>query len=812
MNPEELQLLSKLLASLSDSIGASSPFTAGINKNAKNFKELNNLHQKYSALSEKELTLLKAKNEADARYAEQLSTKGAKAVDGLGQIASALLNAVGSMSSMTNSVYNSDKSFTAVVPVLDMVSNVAKGVVEGLGKLASGIPIIGGVAEATAKLAQVGIQMTVDAAKAQLENAQKMSDNFTKMSKAGASFGGSLEDMRDVATKAGMSVDTFGKFIVKNGENLAEFSSSVVQGAAMVGKMGTEIAKTDKKLLAMYGSYDELAGGVSDYMAMMSRSGIDVTKNNKELAGGARDYLYNMRELSELTGKSSDALKKEQEARDNSLAYQIAKNKMTVDERNNTEYALSMISAKYGKRAAEYAEEYVYTGGKVFGARSLQFASALPEMTNAIGEMLSNTKQKTETFNKQTAEVMQSHNSAIKENVDSAQQLAQIHRSGVKDESGYMDAIVSAGSTFYKASGGLNNAVDAQAAAEQNRTKQISDATKVYADTITKLEAFKIGMDDITVKNMPKLAKIIDNLYSVAEQSAKLLDHMGPAFHMVLNTMTDAADTMLKVANGLADKLGDTDMRGVAEKAIDYTSTAIGAALGAGGAAMVSGGVGTAVGGIAGGYAGHKAGGWIARQLGLASSMGGNRQTQVAGLKVKQGDVTGGGDSEEKTISAAQVIQQAFGDNFGNFTSFKDAYHKGFPGSDHNQGLAFDFTTAVPPKDAQEADLIKQHIKDILVQAKMAPRYVGDEYFRDKVAGTTGGHFHVSLPKMAKGGITNGLSIAGEAGPEAVIPLPDGRSVPVKMDLAELIEKFDEMLDIMRDHKDVSEKHMRAAI
>lgn len=36
-----------------------------------------------------------------------------------------------------------------------------------------------------------------------------------------------------------------------------------------------------------------------------------------------------------------------------------------------------------------------------------------------------------------------------------------------------------------------------------------------------------------------------------------------------------------------------------------------------------------------------------------------------------------------------------------------------------------------------------------------------------------------ALPKMAVGGITNGPSIAGEAGPEAVVPLPNGRSIPV---------------------------------
>jgi len=36
-------------------------------------------------------------------------------------------------------------------------------------------------------------------------------------------------------------------------------------------------------------------------------------------------------------------------------------------------------------------------------------------------------------------------------------------------------------------------------------------------------------------------------------------------------------------------------------------------------------------------------------------------------------------------------------------------------------------------------------------------------------------------PKMALGGITQGISIAGEAGREAVVPLPNGRSIPVDL-------------------------------
>ncbi|KQY21028.1 hypothetical protein [Rhizobium sp. Root483D2] len=41
--------------------------------------------------------------------------------------------------------------------------------------------------------------------------------------------------------------------------------------------------------------------------------------------------------------------------------------------------------------------------------------------------------------------------------------------------------------------------------------------------------------------------------------------------------------------------------------------------------------------------------------------------------------------------------------------------------------------------------------------------------------------FDTGLPKFAKGGIAAGPSIFGEAGPEAAVPLPDGRRIPVDM-------------------------------
>lgn len=73
-----------------------------------------------------------------------------------------------------------------------------------------------------------------------------------------------------------------------------------------------------------------------------------------------------------------------------------------------------------------------------------------------------------------------------------------------------------------------------------------------------------------------------------------------------------------------------------------------------------------------------------------------------------------------------------------------------------------------------------------------------------------GDGYHLHIEAMAKGGITNGVSIAGEAGPEAVIPLPDGRTVPVKMDTGELGSKMDEMIRLLRDQVDNSGRMLHA--
>lgn len=69
-----------------------------------------------------------------------------------------------------------------------------------------------------------------------------------------------------------------------------------------------------------------------------------------------------------------------------------------------------------------------------------------------------------------------------------------------------------------------------------------------------------------------------------------------------------------------------------------------------------------------------------------------------------------------------------------------------------------------------------------------------------------------AIPKKAKGGITAGLTLAGEAGPEAVVPLPDGKSIPVSMSGSNdrtntmLLDAVNNLLDICQQQLDMQTK------
>ncbi len=142
------------------------------------------------------------------------------------------------------------------------------------------------------------------------------------------------------------------------------------------------------------------------------------------------------------------------------------------------------------------------------------------------------------------------------------------------------------------------------------------------------------------------------------------------------------------------------------------------------------------------------------------------------GLKIKKGDVQAeGAKISPKLIELAKAVQSNV-PGFSVFTGFNDQFHQDKAPGSHTKGLAMDFTVSRPPS-VQDGKAVTDWLK------QMGASLAIDEY-NNPSSKATGGHYHAQIPAFKDGGLVDEatLSLIGEAGPEAVIPLKDG-NVPV---------------------------------
>jgi hypothetical protein len=180
----------------------------------------------------------------------------------------------------------------------------------------------------------------------------------------------------------------------------------------------------------------------------------------------------------------------------------------------------------------------------------------------------------------------------------------------------------------------------------------------------------------------------------------------------------------------------------------------------------------------------------------------------LTGLPIKAGATAGGAHSENLTALARNIYEK-FGSDIIHFSGFKDNYARDAK-SKHPQGLALDFTLKDPSKSAQIAAAIR---------AMGGVSYVQDEYVNPS-SKATAGHIHAEVSAMM-GGIATGPSSGYQAmlhGTEAIVPLPDGKKIPVDMPgftssladqssiLTQQLSKLDDLVRVMQRQVEVSSK------
>ena len=497
---------------------------------------------------EDNLEATKKKTEADEEASRKTVDTVRKFAAGVGDFAKSTLAA-------SQSIYNSNKSFTAVLPTLQLVSDTVSLVIESTGKALSGVGIsvagfgfnTGKASEAIAGFVDAGAKLAFAQARIQIENSQKFVDTYQEISKAGMAFGGNIENMRQTALLGGLALDSFQRYVVASSQQLILLGGNMQTGAERALKFGTTIAQNNPKLLAMYGSFDALQSATTDYMALQAQYGRDTNNMTREEIAGARDYLINMKELSAITGKNADALKKEQDERNRVSAYQDAMASKSANDRINTERALEVIRKTKGEEAYKYAMEIVATNGQVTSQTGLQFEGMLGETAQTVQSILTSTDQDVNAYKAQEAQILKDRLPYEQRQMDQYKGYAQLY--GAIGNDPLYGIINNTRSAFNRNITAVNDMTYAQQQATADINKPMTDATGAFVQTLKDLELYKIRMDAVTEGQLGRVGKIVEKLYTLQTQLDKMFGTdtaLGKALEAFTTGLINAADYLTK--------------------------------------------------------------------------------------------------------------------------------------------------------------------------------------------------------------------------------------------------------------------------
>jgi hypothetical protein len=676
------------------------------------------------------------------------------AVDGMAGVVSGIASAGLNISkSLINSYQSNAGAFQmagdAAIAGIDATFATAKGLGQAATAAGAGLMFIPGYAQ-LAGAALLGLGSITSALVDKLSGVAKdviqigvreleaTSKAFAQVSAAGAVFTDGLTGFRNAATESMLTQDQFAKILADNSQTLSMFGGSVTQGAQRFSAISRAMDSNRRELIALGFSYEDMAQGIADVMAMEAMSGNQKRRTDAELAQSTVEYLTNLRQLAAITGE--DARKASSRARD--AAMQAA-----------VQAKLSGMDAKARERftAATAGLPEVFQRGimQMFATGAIadtDLAAALGQMPGAM-ELITR---------------------ASKYASDSTLNQGDVTKMIIEDIKNLSPQLKNQA-----------NAAGETVGAATLLTGQYAQLSKII-EAVQQLANRGLQIDEKSADAVDKAKRTTDSLtqsFTGAVESAQNLkmtiqDLMLPAITGFAGALNRAMGDIERGINKMLDSFGVSGGSPVSAQQRRDRQRRTGQPLPS---PAGSGGSGASLPGAPEG---------------------------VAGLKIKSAEAYGGGAAEDALYELARQVHERLGPNgYKYFSAFNDMRTSSVPGA-HQDGRAFDLVLNNLEDYPAAVSLIKSlgGSKVKVLDESKSPANPG---MRDKWAP----HIHTELPMAAEGTPrTQGPTIAGEAGPEAIIPLSDGRNVPVRIDAGELVNKLNEMISVTKDLRDISEK------
>ena len=740
---------------------------------------ISNLRETIEQLDESEEKSAKKKQLAEVTDFARRAQYNKLLIDGVGGLAKALIGTgAGVTKSLITSYQSGASAFQtygdAMSAGIDQGTQTAKGfaAATGAGALALGAlgVISGGTSVALGALAGVAADVFAsfnELAKFGVQVAVKELDATSKAyndaAKAGAFFVDGIMEFRHAGPEAGLTMIQFSKLISEHGEQFAVLGGTVSQGIRGFREIGISMKGAREELIKLGYSVEEIASGALDYAAMVS--GVSKTQRTDyaNLAIESTKYLENLKLITAFTGEDA---KKAKEAADRAATDAAVDARLRKEEAEGNVNVRAKFEAMMMGIPPQLRESYKQAYG-MYGALTGENAMLMTQSRTAMQDM-NQTMAAVSDRNKDATVV-------TKEQLD----LQKKHAAQTRDE-------------FSANQQSLGMAASANG--QYRETAQNLQALNDYFNRINKGESPEKIRESL--QHISKLGGDTGNYAKLIVDSQDLHIRMQNELDLVITQFQNFAkvtDAVIEGVQGALSKAGyfikqsgpapgtgsapGTSVTGEVDQSGPVTPTTVPSPAGK-----------TAPGGSAPGAP--------------TSGAGLQPYSPVAGLG-SNGRLGSGGITAEMQSKLNQLGVAFAG---ATLTGLNDVdIFPDHANTKHALGMAVDFVPRGldPAQAAQYVDILKNKIGFKNAQFEKAGQLNAN--------GTkaTGDHLHAELAQGAivdpSAGGTN-VKVAEGGKRELITPLHNGR-LP---GMDDMISRLDEMIRVLKDHKDISKDLLTA--
>ena len=480
----------------------------------------------------------------------RLSGAGSQAANGLNQMASSstfVQNQFRALTSSSASLYNVDQqryrfgqllvsnlkslvqsSFNATqalygvsagfAPFSKSLEDAQSGFNSAVDTVALGLagtlnPIAVASAVALKTLANFAGGAFFGAMKLQLGLMEQQLGMYKQVNQSGAIFGGSLAQMQKFAQGAGTGIQILGNIIKNSSESIGQLGLSMSLGGYTVANYASTIARTDRAMLNLYGSTEELAAGTADYLSLQAQIGKTDLNNQSANEKGLKEYLRTQKELSDLTGKRTSQLKAEEEQRARDLAYASKLSRLGPDAQRNVREGMALATKLFGDEGAKYAQEYFATNGRVVSESSLRFQNMIPDAASAIAGMVTATDETQGQYRDRVGGMLKANEDVLKQVAKDFEVYAEINFGA---NNPILKGMTDVGSNLLKNAEFIKNINDLFKKIQDDRAREDAAGPGSIQDTIQKAEKIRLDnqleIDKMVSKNFSHMTTILETL------------------------------------------------------------------------------------------------------------------------------------------------------------------------------------------------------------------------------------------------------------------------------------------------------------